>query len=384
MASCRAGLYGEPTTKTLRVRSSWVRMFVDGREIPDATSSTTALACRTTKRDKPHSRRFRDRLGQCAARSQRYRGRLDEIAVWPTALSTPRSRPIRARRRCRTLLQQRATATPSQSKLGWLRTALLRALECRVRRSSSGELDRLRAELLASAPQCSTVMVMQEMATPRETHILLRGAYNAPGERSSRRSRGAARSVAAGRAEESSRPRAVADQAGPSADRACRGEPLLAANVRAGTREDQRQLRHAGRMAQPSRTAGLAGSRVRRSGWNVKALMRRMVLSATYRQDSAASPELFARDPENRLLARGPRFRLPAEIIRDQALSISGLLKNRLGGPSVYPYQPDGSLQGHRGRGQLSRGRSTSRARATISIAAACTRSGNARCRIRP
>jgi hypothetical protein len=78
------------------------------------------------------------------------------------------------------------------------------------------------------------------------------------------------------------------------------------------------------------------------SGWNVKAIVKQIVLSATYRQDSAGSPELFARDPENRLLARGPRFRLPGEIIRDQALQISGLLRPRLGGPSVFPYQtPD-------------------------------------------
>ncbi len=74
--------------------------------------------------------------------------------------------------------------------------------------------------------------------------------------------------------------------------------------------------------------------------------MRQIVLSATYRQDSAASKELIARDPENRLLARGPRFRLPAELIRDQALKISGLLKNRLGGPSVYPYQPKDLYKG--------------------------------------
>src|SRR6185312_12184816 len=75
-------------------------------------------------------------------------------------------------------------------------------------------------------------------------------------------------------------------------------------------------------------------------------LMKRMVLSATYRQDSAASPDSIERDPENRLLARGPRFRLPAEIIRDQALAISGLLKNRLGGPSVYPYQTEDLYKG--------------------------------------
>jgi hypothetical protein len=82
------------------------------------------------------------------------------------------------------------------------------------------------------------------------------------------------------------------------------------------------------------------------SGWNVKALMKQIVLSATYRQDSAASKNLFARDPENRLLARGPRFRLPAETIRDQALFVAGLLKDHLGGPSVFPYQPPDLYKG--------------------------------------
>jgi hypothetical protein len=82
------------------------------------------------------------------------------------------------------------------------------------------------------------------------------------------------------------------------------------------------------------------------SGWNTKALLRQIVLSATYRQSSSVSPELLARDPENRLLARGPRFRLPAEAIRDQALHVAGLLKQRLGGPSVFPYQPEDLFKG--------------------------------------
>jgi len=65
------------------------------------------------------------------------------------------------------------------------------------------------------------------------------------------------------------------------------------------------------------------------------------VLSATYRQTRSAAPALVARDPENRLLARGPRLRLPAELLRDQALAVSGLLTRQLGGPSVFPYQPE-------------------------------------------
>jgi hypothetical protein len=79
-----------------------------------------------------------------------------------------------------------------------------------------------------------------------------------------------------------------------------------------------------------------------RIGWNVKEMQKTIVTSATYRQDSASTPELMQRDPENRLLAHGARFRLPAETVRDQALSMAGLLVEKLGGPSVKPYQPEG------------------------------------------
>ncbi len=77
-------------------------------------------------------------------------------------------------------------------------------------------------------------------------------------------------------------------------------------------------------------------------GWDTKALVKRIVTSATYRQASRVTPELVARDPQNRLLARGPRFRLPAEMMRDNALAIGGLLVRKIGGPSVRPYQPPG------------------------------------------
>ena len=76
------------------------------------------------------------------------------------------------------------------------------------------------------------------------------------------------------------------------------------------------------------------------SGWDVKRLVRAIVTSRTYRQSSATTPDALARDPDNRLLARGPRFRLPAELVRDVALRTSGLLVPQLGGPSVNPYTP--------------------------------------------
>ena len=88
------------------------------------------------------------------------------------------------------------------------------------------------------------------------------------------------------------------------------------------------------------------------SGWSIKHMLKTMVMSAAYQQSSKVTPDLLQRDPENRLLARGPRFRLSAEMIRDQALAASGLLVDKVGGPPVKPYQPEGlwqELQGGHG-----------------------------------
>ena len=78
------------------------------------------------------------------------------------------------------------------------------------------------------------------------------------------------------------------------------------------------------------------------SGWDMKALMKRMVMSATYRQSSTLTPRLQQKDPDNLWLARAPRLRLPGNVLRDQALLVSGLLREQQGGPSVFPYQPAG------------------------------------------
>ncbi|MCH7728061.1 MAG: DUF1553 domain-containing protein [Planctomycetes bacterium] len=93
------------------------------------------------------------------------------------------------------------------------------------------------------------------------------------------------------------------------------------------------------RPSHPELLDWLAGEFVR-SGWNVKGMQKLIVMSAAYRQSSRVTPKLLRRDPGNRLLARGSRIRLPAHVIRDQALAVSGLLVDRVGGPSVSPYQP--------------------------------------------
>ena len=80
----------------------------------------------------------------------------------------------------------------------------------------------------------------------------------------------------------------------------------------------------------------------REHNWDVKRIFKLMVMSATYRQSAVTTPEKIERDPENRLLARGPRFRMDAEMVRDYALAASGLLVEEVGGPSTRPYQPPG------------------------------------------
>ncbi len=93
----------------------------------------------------------------------------------------------------------------------------------------------------------------------------------------------------------------------------------------------------------------------RENGWDIKRLIKQMVMSSTYRQSSVVTPEKYERDPDNLLLARGPRYRVNAEFIRDIVLSSSGLLNKTIGGPSVKPYQPAGLWEGATsGRGLLS------------------------------
>lgn len=134
----------------------------------------------------------------------------------------------------------------------------------------------------------------------------------------------------------------MAGRAQSSADSPCGRESSLADVLWDGSRQNRRGLRSQGDWpSHPALLDWLAREFID-SGWNVKKLQRLILTSATYRQSSRAEPALFESDPENRLVARGARFRLQAEFIRDQALVISGLLNGEIGGKSVSPYQPLG------------------------------------------
>ncbi|MSR56250.1 MAG: DUF1553 domain-containing protein [Planctomycetaceae bacterium] len=193
-------------------------------------------------------------------------------------------------------------------------------------------------------------MVMQELPTPRETHILLRGEYDKPGDKVTRGTPGCLPAFP---------PRGPLNRLGFARWLVEPNHPLTA---RVAVNRLWQMLFGTGivktvddfgaqgewpshaelldwlacEFMQPGDNLGTAPA------WDTKRLLRLLVTSSTYRQSSRVTSELWHRDPDNRLLARGPRLRLPAEMVRDQALFASGLLVEKRGGPSVKPYQPDG------------------------------------------
>jgi hypothetical protein len=203
-------------------------------------------------------------------------------------------------------------------------------------------LKNLRKQQAAIVDQVAEIMVMKELPKERPTYLLKRGSYEAPADRVERGTPASLPPFGAGR------PRNrlglaqwLTDPDHPLTARVAvnRWWQAIFGRGLVSTPEDfgsQGQL-----PSHPELLDWLARSLID-GGWDVKRLLRLIVTSATYRQRSGASTELVSKDSENILLARGPRFRLPAEMLRDNALAASGLLVERIGGPPVKPYQPAG------------------------------------------
>ncbi|MGC8640165.1 MAG: DUF1553 domain-containing protein [Isosphaeraceae bacterium] len=211
--------------------------------------------------------------------------------------------------------------------------------ECQSRLAELTDLRKKRSALIDPVPE---IMVMKELPRPRPTFVLRRGAYDAPTEPVTRNTPAALLPFSpAWSRNRLGLARWVTDPKQPLTARVIVNrywQSLFGRGIVA-TPEDfgsQGQL-----PSHPELLDWLARTFID-SGWNVKGLWRQIVTSATYRQASEGTPELLAHDPDNILLGRGPRFRLPAEMIRDHALAASGLLVSKLGGPPVKPYQPAG------------------------------------------
>jgi hypothetical protein len=281
------------------------------------------------------------RIGGGGGTEGRFRGLVDDVRVYDRALAADvvpliaTTDPIES---IAAIPPEQRTDRQSQK----LRAYFL-AVEAPERiKVALRELIDLQSERERLVERIPTTMIMREMERPRETHLLIRGAYDKPGEK-----------VAPGvpacmpplpRGERPNRlgfARWLVDPANPLTSRVAvnRLWQTLFGTGLVKTAEDF------GAQGEPPSHPELLdwlATEFVRNGWDTKALLKMIVMSATYRQSSKVTPELLRRDPENRLLARGPRFRLSAEMIRDQALAASGLLVERLGGPSTRPYQPPG------------------------------------------
>ncbi len=196
-----------------------------------------------------------------------------------------------------------------------------------------------REKLMASFP---TTMVMQELPSPRETFRLIRGAYDRPGEAVTRSLPAVLPQLPAGASNDRlGFAKWLIDPANPLTARVAvnRFWQMYFGTGIVKTSED---FGSQGEWPSHAELLDWLATEFTRTGWDVKAMQKTIVMSATYRQSSPLSPALLQRDPENRLLARGPRLRMSAEMVRDQALAVSGLLVEKIGGPSVKPYQPAG------------------------------------------
>ncbi len=209
-------------------------------------------------------------------------------------------------------------------------------------RQSYVELQPLREQLEDLDDHIPTTMVMSEMAKPRDTFVLARGDYENKGDKVTPGVPSMLPPLPAG--EPANRLALAHWLVSPENPLTARvavnrywqmyfGQGIVKTSEDFGSQGDP--------PVHPELLDWLATEFVR-SGWDVKAMQRLIVTSAAYRQSSKVTPELHEKDPENRLLARGPRFRLPAEMVRDNALAVSGLLRPEIGGPSVLPYQPAG------------------------------------------
>ena len=209
-------------------------------------------------------------------------------------------------------------------------------------RQLSDRLETLKKQVAAAEGEIPTTLVMDELKEVRPTFILMRGAYDKPGERLSAATPAVLPALA---------PDLPRNRLGLAKWLVSRQNPLTA---RVTVNRLWQQVFGTG-LVKSSEDFGAQGEppshpelldwlalEFMRNGWDVKHLIKLMVTSATYRQQSHPTLPLRERDPDNRLLARGPRYRLMGEFVRDQALAASGLLVEKSGGPSVRPYQPPG------------------------------------------
>ena len=315
-------------------RGAGVRIYVDGQ-----------LQQTDVSRDKLKGTLLNDKTLHIGRRewAAGFEGRLDEVALFAGELSADEAARLAsglAVDRLGSLLAIAPSARSDRQRSDFRRNYLERVdADYRQCQSDLTAVLRRREALEKTAP---SVMVMEDLEKPRQTFLLKRGQYDQQGELV----------VAGTPAFLPPLPaRTTANRLG-LAQWLVSAEHPLTARVAVnrwwemyfgtGLVETSEDFGVTGLLPSHPELLDWLASELVRTKWDIKALQKLITLSSTYRQSSQVTRQQHEKDPQNRWLARGPRFRLPAEMIRDNALAISGLLMERVGGPSVKPYQPDG------------------------------------------
>jgi len=315
-------------------KASGIRIYVDGQpqELDVTTDNTLDGPLET---DKPFH------IGRRNA-SAPFRGRIDDVQLYSTTLSPEEASQLARGETLGGLKEIFATTLEKRTAVqrDRLRTYFLEQVDP-TSREWKAELAKIGPQLVELDKTIPVTMVMAEMSPRRKTHILKRGQYDQPGDEVSPGVIGLFPELPTDATDRLGLARWLTHPRHPLTSRVAvnRWWEMLFGTGLVETAED-----FGIQGAQPSHPELLdwLATELVQKNWNTREILKRIVLSATYRQSSRATPELLERDPRNRLLARGPRHRLPAETVRDNALAISGLLVERVGGPSVKPYQPEG------------------------------------------
>ena len=267
-----------------------------------------------------------------------YRGKIRRLLLYERALTAPEVAVMAVGHRLDEIARIHS-ADRSSSEARKLRQAYLNALGPQAVTDLTARIRNLKRDRQRYLDNVPTVMVMQEMEPRRRTFRLDRGAYDAPAEevypglpealsdRNPESRLGFARWLVS------------ADNPLTARVTANRVWQMLWGSGIVSTVED---FGSQGEWPTHPDLLDWLAVEFMDSGWDMKALLKTIVMSSAYRQSSRTRPALLERDPQNRLLARGPRLRLPAESVRDLSLAVSGLLVNAVGGRSVMPYQPEG------------------------------------------
>ena len=315
-----------------------VRIFIDGREV-DTTVNLDYINQSFVAADEPL------RIGTGAAR---FRGRIADVRVYRRDLSPDEIAMLAVPESISTILTLPPIkrSGPQQAKLS---TYHLDRHSPQKFRDAHRRLAKLRRQRRAFHESISTVMVMQEMRQPRPSRFLERGQYDKPGEVIQR---GVPAALPKLHATPRTNNRLALARWLVSNDQPL--TPRVTVNrywqhfFGAGLVTTTEDFGAQGQRPSHPQLLDWLAFEFRHGGWDVKRVHREIVTSATYRQSSGLPnlkseiSKLESIDPTNRLLSRAPRLRLSAQAVRDQALSASGLMVDRLGGPSVKPYQPPG------------------------------------------